>query len=270
MRNPIKVNPIRKGDKIHPMSRLHLTKISTVEHNVKIYHFGNVDKDHVWLLETQFWAALSEEFDVDIFPNRNPPHRAPNSNPPHRAPNPNPPHRAPNPNRPPKSERPGAKPTSGRRRRDTVISKTSIQSSEDHATSRKAEGTDSAYIVEKQTEQPAYSSSIHNQTHVGNQNCTANPGYAWTPSQYAQSTANYAYSANYNYSQPQQQQNDKNAQYYQNNAGNYANNQTQPSMLYYSNYGSNQQVSSQIQQAQVWSTNQANQTQENDETNTEE
>ncbi|KAF2204019.1 hypothetical protein GQ43DRAFT_429373 [Delitschia confertaspora ATCC 74209] len=44
-------------DKMRPKSRINFVKLYTVEHNVKVYHFGEVDKDEEWKLITQWKKA---------------------------------------------------------------------------------------------------------------------------------------------------------------------------------------------------------------------
>jgi hypothetical protein len=52
MLSPIRVIPKSKTTKLDPMSRINYSKIYTVEHNVKVYDFGDVDEDyHERLLE---------------------------------------------------------------------------------------------------------------------------------------------------------------------------------------------------------------------------
>ncbi|KAF2395559.1 hypothetical protein EJ06DRAFT_560637 [Trichodelitschia bisporula] len=50
MRSSIKVIPRDGYGSLHEMSRIHFRKIYTVEHNVKVYHFGNVDPQYMDVL----------------------------------------------------------------------------------------------------------------------------------------------------------------------------------------------------------------------------
>jgi hypothetical protein len=56
----IRVRPTDKRDKMFPASRIHYGKVYTVEHNVKVYDFGDVHKDFLSLLSTQWdWVFNS-------------------------------------------------------------------------------------------------------------------------------------------------------------------------------------------------------------------
>ncbi|KAF2843245.1 hypothetical protein M501DRAFT_905314, partial [Patellaria atrata CBS 101060] len=50
MREPIRVKQNVKYEKMDPMSRVNFAKIYTVEHNVKVYDFGNVHPRFISLL----------------------------------------------------------------------------------------------------------------------------------------------------------------------------------------------------------------------------
>ncbi|KAF2179462.1 hypothetical protein K469DRAFT_497627, partial [Zopfia rhizophila CBS 207.26] len=53
MGRPIRVIPHRPYDKLDPLSRINFVKLYTVEHSVKVYHFGNVDQTDEWKLIAQ-------------------------------------------------------------------------------------------------------------------------------------------------------------------------------------------------------------------------
>ena len=46
-----------------PMSRLDFAKIYTVEHNVKVFDFGDVHKDHIHTLKTQWRYVLKRDLE---------------------------------------------------------------------------------------------------------------------------------------------------------------------------------------------------------------
>ena len=54
---PIRVIPIHRSYKMEPTSRINFYKPYTVEHNVKVFHFGQVPPDDRWKLEAQFRKA---------------------------------------------------------------------------------------------------------------------------------------------------------------------------------------------------------------------
>ncbi|KAF1988836.1 hypothetical protein K402DRAFT_327905, partial [Aulographum hederae CBS 113979] len=54
MLNPIRVKPTQRGAKLDPMSRVCYSKVYTVEHNVKVKEFGNVDAGSINLFKNQF------------------------------------------------------------------------------------------------------------------------------------------------------------------------------------------------------------------------
>jgi hypothetical protein len=54
MRPSVRVNALKKTDKLDPMSRINYAKIYTVEHNVKVYDFGQVDPQYEHILISNF------------------------------------------------------------------------------------------------------------------------------------------------------------------------------------------------------------------------
>jgi len=59
MRRSILVEAKSRTDKLDKMSRVNYAKIYTVEHNVKVYDFGQVGKGYLNRLTTQFEAVFS-------------------------------------------------------------------------------------------------------------------------------------------------------------------------------------------------------------------
>jgi hypothetical protein len=60
MLEAIKVKPEKKGDPMDQLSRVNFGRIYTVEHNVKVYDFGQVHRKYQHILEAQFnqvWYA---------------------------------------------------------------------------------------------------------------------------------------------------------------------------------------------------------------------
>ena len=53
----IRVRAKRKGDKLDRMSRIDFSRMYTVEHNVKVYDFGDVHKDYLDKL-IQHWIRV--------------------------------------------------------------------------------------------------------------------------------------------------------------------------------------------------------------------
>ncbi|KAE9986436.1 hypothetical protein EG328_005662 [Venturia inaequalis] len=61
MLTPIQVKPKEKGSKMFLESRINFGKLYTVEHNVKVLDFGDVHKEHIALLRTQWkWVLKSD------------------------------------------------------------------------------------------------------------------------------------------------------------------------------------------------------------------
>ena len=56
---PIRVTSHQKYEKLDPLSRINFYKIYNVEHNVKVYDFGQVHKDSEFWLQRQFKLAWS-------------------------------------------------------------------------------------------------------------------------------------------------------------------------------------------------------------------
>jgi hypothetical protein len=54
MLKAIRVQARSQRDVLSPVSRVNFSKIYTIEHNVKVYDFGNVDKSFLYLLTHQF------------------------------------------------------------------------------------------------------------------------------------------------------------------------------------------------------------------------
>lgn len=63
MLEPIKVKPNDRRDRMEPASRVNFGKTYTVEHNVKVYDFGNVDKDSAHRLRSQWKRVWNEDFE---------------------------------------------------------------------------------------------------------------------------------------------------------------------------------------------------------------
>jgi hypothetical protein len=61
MRNPIRVTPRKKMDVLDPMSRVHLTRLYTIEHNVGVCNFGQVHKRYLPILLHHFWSGWNLE-----------------------------------------------------------------------------------------------------------------------------------------------------------------------------------------------------------------
>jgi hypothetical protein len=54
----IRAKPKRRRDKIDPRSRIDFSRMYTVEHNVKVYDFGSVDKLYLERLLNQWLSVL--------------------------------------------------------------------------------------------------------------------------------------------------------------------------------------------------------------------
>jgi hypothetical protein len=61
MMSPIRVRARSKQEKLHAMSRINFSKMYTVEHNVKVYDFGDVDSEHKERLRTQWRYVLDHD-----------------------------------------------------------------------------------------------------------------------------------------------------------------------------------------------------------------
>jgi hypothetical protein len=61
MMTAIRVVPAKKEDKLDPMSRIHFARIYTVEHNVKVYEFGDVHRDSMADLRQQWKFVLERD-----------------------------------------------------------------------------------------------------------------------------------------------------------------------------------------------------------------
>lgn len=62
----IRVVPKKKQFKLDPMSRIDFSRIYTVEHNVKVFDFGNVHEDHMQRLIAQ-WIRVFQEGPLEEF-----------------------------------------------------------------------------------------------------------------------------------------------------------------------------------------------------------
>lgn len=76
MLRPIKVRPRDRRDRMEPMSRVNFGKIYTVEHNVKVYDFGDVERNDLHRLRSQWKDVLRQEWedetdDEDTIPEEN-------------------------------------------------------------------------------------------------------------------------------------------------------------------------------------------------------
>jgi len=61
MLDSIRVIPTRQGESMDPMSRINFKKVYTVEYNVKVRDFGNVDKAFLRYLKRQFDQVWNED-----------------------------------------------------------------------------------------------------------------------------------------------------------------------------------------------------------------
>jgi len=64
MLKPIRIRPRRLPDSLHRMSRINFAKLYNVEHNIKVYDFGDVDAEYVDLFRRNFehvWNMVEEE-----------------------------------------------------------------------------------------------------------------------------------------------------------------------------------------------------------------
>ena len=59
--SPIKVNAKHPGEEMDRMSRINFAKVYNVEHNVKVYDFGDVHKNDRQTLKQQFKKVWDEE-----------------------------------------------------------------------------------------------------------------------------------------------------------------------------------------------------------------
>lgn len=62
MLDSIRVIPTRQGESMDPMSRINFKKVYTVEYNVKVRDFGNVDKAFLRYLKRQFDQVWNEDW----------------------------------------------------------------------------------------------------------------------------------------------------------------------------------------------------------------
>jgi hypothetical protein len=70
MGEPIRVIGIKPWNTMDPMSRVNFLKLYTVEHNVKVEEFGNVDRDDEWKLMAQFKSHWSIDIGEPLPPVR--------------------------------------------------------------------------------------------------------------------------------------------------------------------------------------------------------
>lgn len=61
MMDSIRVKAVRSSDTMHPKARVNFAKIFTVEHNVRVYDFGNVHRDDLYLLKHNFTTVWNME-----------------------------------------------------------------------------------------------------------------------------------------------------------------------------------------------------------------
>lgn len=64
----IRIIPKRAQDKLDRMSRIDLSRMYTVEHSTKVYDFGNVDKEHISRLVSQWSQIISQSMAPGLFP----------------------------------------------------------------------------------------------------------------------------------------------------------------------------------------------------------
>jgi hypothetical protein len=62
----IRVVPKLRSDKLHHMSRVNFAKIYTVEHNVKVYNFGDVHVESLDVLRHQWNYALARNVEGEV------------------------------------------------------------------------------------------------------------------------------------------------------------------------------------------------------------
>ena len=76
MLKSIRVNAKSRQDKLNVLSRINFAKIYTVEHNVKVYDFGNVHEKSLHRLNRQWVYVLERDSDgkvvLDLGSRRNP------------------------------------------------------------------------------------------------------------------------------------------------------------------------------------------------------
>ncbi len=58
MLRSIRINRSPHTEHLHPMSRINFGRVYTVEHNVKVFDYGDVTNDHLHLLVTQFHLVM--------------------------------------------------------------------------------------------------------------------------------------------------------------------------------------------------------------------
>lgn len=63
MLSSIRVKTKSKGDKLNQFSRVNYGKIYTVEHNVKVYDFGDVHKDYIARLRSQWRYVMDRNLE---------------------------------------------------------------------------------------------------------------------------------------------------------------------------------------------------------------
>ena len=61
MLKSIRVRANSRQEKLDILSRINFSKIYTVEHNVKVYDFGDVHKDHIHRLRRQWRVVLDQD-----------------------------------------------------------------------------------------------------------------------------------------------------------------------------------------------------------------
>ena len=66
MMSPIRVTSRLRQEKLDPLSRINFGKIYTVEHNVKVFDFGDVHKDHIPTLRTQWKYVLKRNVKMEV------------------------------------------------------------------------------------------------------------------------------------------------------------------------------------------------------------
>jgi len=71
MRRPVLVEAKSKTEKMDKTSRVNYAKIYTVEHNVKVYDFGQVERGYLNRLITQFQAVFDGSSQAAEFPHGN-------------------------------------------------------------------------------------------------------------------------------------------------------------------------------------------------------
>lgn len=66
MLSPIRVRPRISGETMEPMSRLNYGKLYTIEHNLKVEHFGDIHGESLQILMRQFASTWRTEPEDEV------------------------------------------------------------------------------------------------------------------------------------------------------------------------------------------------------------